>query len=87
MILYYILKIFGTPFFYLMFFPKFIGREHTRIKGKGIVISNHTSLWDPLFISVAFRRQIHWMGKIELFKNKLARVFFLAVRAFPVRRG
>ena len=34
-----------------------------------------------------FRRQINWMGKIELFKNKISRFFFLALRAFPVRRG
>jgi len=27
------------------------------------------------------------MGKIELFKNKMARFFFKAVKAFPVRRG
>jgi len=87
MILYYILKILGSPFFYLLFLPKVIGRKHTRLKGKGIVICNHISLWDPLFISVVFRRQIYWMGKIELFKNKLARAFFLLVRAFPVRRG
>ena len=27
------------------------------------------------------------MGKIELFKNVMARAFFYAVKAFPVRRG
>lgn len=85
--LYYLLKIIGGPVFYLLFFPKIIGKRHTRIKGKGIVICNHKSYWDPLFITVIYRRQIYWMGKIELFKNKLIRAFFLAVKAFPVRRG
>jgi 1-acyl-sn-glycerol-3-phosphate acyltransferase len=71
----------------LLFLPKIIGKKNTRIKGKGIIICNHLSMWDPLFIAVVFRRQIFWMGKVELFKNKLARAFFFAVKAFPVRRG
>lgn len=85
--LYQILRLLGKPAIYLLFFPKIIGKKNTRIKGKAIIISNHISMWDPLFIAVVFRRQIFWMGKIELFKNKLARAFFYAVKAFPVRRG
>ena len=71
----------------MLFIPKIIGKMHSRIKGKAVIICNHISMWDPLFIAVVFRRQIYWMGKIELFKNKLARAFFYAVKAFPVRRG
>jgi 1-acyl-sn-glycerol-3-phosphate acyltransferase len=44
-------------------------------------------MWDPLLIAVIFRRQIFWMGKAELFKSKIAKLFFKAVKAFPVRRG
>lgn len=84
---YKILQLIGKPIIYLLFLPKIIGKKHTRIKGKGIIICNHLSMWDPLFIAVVFRRQIYWMGKVELFKNKLARAFFYAVKAFPVRRG
>ena len=85
--LYQVLRFLGRPVIYLLFFPKIIGKKNTRIKGKAIVISNHLSMWDPLFIAVVFRRQIFWMGKIELFKNVMARAFFYAVKAFPVRRG
>ena len=85
--LYKILRLLGKPVIYFLFIPKIIGKKNTRIKGKAIIISNHISMWDPLFIAVVFRRQIFWMGKIELFKNKLARAFFFAVKAFPVRRG
>ena len=85
--LYQILRLIGKPIIYLLFLPKIIGKKNTRHKGRAIIISNHISMWDPLFIAVVFRRQIFWMGKIELFKNKLARIFFYAVKAFPVRRG
>ncbi len=85
--LYQILRLIGKPIIYLLFLPKIIGKKNSRHKGRAVIISNHISMWDPLFIAVVFRRQIFWMGKIELFKNKLARAFFYAVKAFPVRRG
>jgi len=85
--MYQILRLIGIPVIYLLFFPKIIGKKNRRIKGKAIIIANHLSMWDPLLISVVFRRHIYWMGKIELFKNWFARLFFNLVKAFPVRRG
>lgn len=85
--LYQLLRLIGKPIFYFLFWPKVIGKKHTRIKGKAVLISNHLSFWDPVFIAVVFRRQIFWMGKVELFKNRVARLFFKIVKAFPVRRG
>jgi len=85
--LYQILRFIGKPIIYLLFFPRIIGKNNRRIKGKAVVISNHLSYWDPLLIAVVFRRQIYWMGKVELFKSNVARLFFKAVKAFPVRRG
>jgi len=85
--MYQILRLIGMPVIYLLFFPKIVGRKNRNIKGKAIIIANHLSMWDPLLISVVFRRHIFWMGKIELFKNWFARLFFNLVKAFPVRRG
>ncbi|MGE5493867.1 MAG: lysophospholipid acyltransferase family protein [Burkholderiales bacterium] len=85
--LYKILRYIGILVIYFLFFPKIIGKKNTNIKGKAIIIANHISLWDPIFISVVFKRQIFWMGKIELFKSLPARIFFRIVKAFPVRRG
>ncbi len=85
--LYKILRYIGILVIYFLFFPKIIGKKNTNIKGKAIIIANHISLWDPIFISVVFKRQIFWMGKIELFKSVPARIFFHIVKAFPVRRG
>lgn len=85
--IYQILKIIGTPFIYLFFLPKVVGRKNTRIKGRAVIVSNHLSMWDPLLIAIMFTRQIYWMGKIELFKNKFLKFFFTIVKTFPVRRG
>lgn len=85
--LYQLLRLIGIPVIYLLFFPKVVGKKNLKVDGKAIIISNHISMWDPLLISVLFRRQIFWMGKIELFKNIIARAFFHIVKAFPVRRG
>lgn len=85
--LYQILRWIGKPIIYLLFFPRIIGKKNSKLKGRAVVISNHISMWDPLLIAVIFRRQIFWMGKAELFKSRIARLFFKAVKAFPVRRG
>ena len=85
--LYKLLRFIGKPILYILFWPKIIGKKNTKIKGKAVIISNHISMWDPLFIAVVFSRQIFWMGKVELFKNGIARLFFKLVKAFPVRRG
>lgn len=85
--LYKILRWIGKPVVYLLFFPRIIGKKNSRIKGKAVVISNHLSMWDPLLIAVIIRRQIFWMGKAELFKSRIASLFFKAMKAFPVRRG
>ncbi len=85
--LYKILRWIGKPVVYLLFFPRIIGKNNSRIKGKAVVISNHLSMWDPLLIAVIIRRQIFWMGKAELFKSRIASLFFKAMKAFPVRRG
>jgi len=85
--LYRILRIIIIPVFYLLFWPKVTGRKNARFKGKAILISNHKSMWDPLFIGCVFPRPIVWMGKQELFKNKLVSGFFKSVSTFPVRRG
>lgn len=79
--------IIGVPLINLLFWPKITGKKHLKTKGAAIIISNHTSNWDPVFISVALKRTVYWMGKSELFKNKLAGVVLKALKSFPVKRG
>lgn len=62
------------------------GIENLPADGRLIVCSNHKSNWDPIIISIALPRQIAWMGKKELFKNKLLGAFLTKLTVFPVDR-
>lgn len=56
--------------------------------GGCIVYSNHISLFDPIAVGCFTRRQIKFMAKEELFRNR-AFGFLLGklLGAFPVKRG
>ncbi|MDR7869981.1 MAG: lysophospholipid acyltransferase family protein [Tissierellaceae bacterium] len=62
------------------------GTENIPTDGRLIVCSNHASNWDPIFISIAFPRQISWMGKKELFQNKIVGFLLAKLTVFPVDR-
>lgn len=65
---------------------KVYGRENIPLDGRLVVCSNHASNWDPIFISIAFPRQISWMGKKELFKNNVIAYLLKKLTVFPVDR-
>ncbi|NLY45258.1 MAG: 1-acyl-sn-glycerol-3-phosphate acyltransferase [Tissierella sp.] len=65
---------------------KVYGRENIPLDGRLVVCSNHASNWDPIFISIAFPRQISWMGKKELFKNDVIAYLLKKLTVFPVDR-
>ncbi len=52
-----------------------------------IVYANHTCVLDPVVMGGFTNRQIRFMAKTELFKNKLFRYVLLKVGTVPVRRG
>lgn len=84
---YWIVKIIFTPLMFLFFKPRMIGKINKKIKGKLIVLSNHKSVVDPVFVSYLIGRTIHWMAKTELYKNKLFGALITWLKAFPVNRG
>jgi 1-acyl-sn-glycerol-3-phosphate acyltransferase len=76
--------------FYLpikLFYPtKIVGKEHL-IKGKSILICNHKSNLDAVILGVYLKQKVHFLGKAELFKNKLSRWFFKKMLVISVNRG
>lgn len=66
---------------------KIIGRENIPETGGVIICCNHMDFFDPVLLAVSTKRPIHFMGKKELFKNPIGRVFFENINAFPVDRG
>lgn len=51
-----------------------------------ILCANHKSMLDPIFLAIAFPSHIRFMGKKELFNNKLLGGLLNALGAFPVDR-
>ncbi|MBQ9008056.1 MAG: 1-acyl-sn-glycerol-3-phosphate acyltransferase [Clostridia bacterium] len=72
----------------LFFFIHFEGRENIPADKPIILMSNHVSLLDPLTLGICVRdREIHFMGKKELFENKFLGWCLTRLHAFPVDRG
>ncbi|MFN8015493.1 MAG: lysophospholipid acyltransferase family protein [Acidimicrobiia bacterium] len=75
---------------YLLLTRNKIEGEHFLPKsGPVILVSNHISFIDPFALGYLARRrkrQIHFLAKSELFKNKILRKYFLACGQIPVNR-
>ncbi len=54
---------------------------------KAVICCNHTSGWDAVMLAVCCNtRQVCFMGKKELFKNKILAYLFYKAGSFPVDR-
>lgn len=72
---------------YLIFNLKVHNPENLdNTEGAYIVCGNHISMIDPVILAVSTKRQIHFMGKKELFENKFLAFIFRNLGAFPVDR-
>lgn len=78
---------FVFPVMKLLFFLKINGKENIPKKGPFIICSNHLSYADPVLLAMIQHRQIFFMAKAELFKNKLFSWLIRILGAFPVQRG
>ena len=85
---YSFLRFVFSPIIKLIFRVKYINAHNLPKTGAYILASNHISAVDPIIMAVGQKhRYIHFMGKAELFKNKIANWFFLSIGCFPVDRG
>lgn len=81
-IIHIILKI--TAAIYIRLQP--IGIENIPKEGGVILAPNHPSDLDSFILGAAIRRQLHTMGKEELFRRRFAEFAFRKLNAFPVKR-
>ncbi|MFC0523135.1 lysophospholipid acyltransferase family protein [Pontibacillus salicampi] len=74
-----------------IFYPKYKikveGKENIPANGPLIVCSNHISNMDPVVVGITMKRDVYFMAKEELFKNKFLGGLLRRVHAFPVKRG
>jgi len=72
---------------FIIFDLEVYNRENLdNIDGGLIICGNHRSMIDPVILAVSTKRQIHFMGKKELFENKFLSFLFRSLGAFPVDR-
>jgi len=83
--LYYILR----PVFRLAYGRRVRGMENIPSVGGFVLCSNHMSVLDPLFIASALPRtkRLYYLGKKELFENRLLNWAIPKLGGIPVDRG
>lgn len=82
----FIIKPFLWLAYKIVFRYKFYGEENVPKDGPGIICGNHLCMCDPVSIVLAIDRLPCFIGKKELFENKLWAWLFRNLKAFPVDR-
>ena len=85
----FVKKVFG-PLFRMIYKLEFKGLENVPPEdgGRYIVAINHTSAFDPVFVSMPKQvPPLHFMAKVELFKNPVVGWVIKHLYGFPVKRG
>lgn len=79
----------GIVFAYAKLFNRIeiIGRENEPKEGGCIAIANHTSIFDPIAVAAALKRDVCFMAKSDLEKYGVIKWFFKVCNVIPVRRG
>jgi len=63
------------------------GLEHLPATGPAVVVCNHLVMLDVVPVQLALPRMVFYMGKAELFQNRLIHWAFRQMGGFPVYRG
>ncbi len=71
---------------HILFRVKFVGRENIPDSGNYIFAANHITILDPFYVGLGCRKELYYMAKSDLFKNKLLAAFLRKMNAFPVKR-
>lgn len=84
---YHCLRCIVVPIFRVIFPCKFLHKEKLPGSGRLILCSNHISALDPVYLGVALPRQLYFIAKAELFRNRFVSWLLRKLGAFPVVRG
>jgi 1-acyl-sn-glycerol-3-phosphate acyltransferase len=70
-----------------VFFWRVEGTENLPKEGGVLLVANHVSAIDPIFLALAVDRQVHFMAKKEIFVFKPLGWLVRKLGSFPVDRG
>ena len=83
----YIFALWACRMFCVVFFRMHMfGQDNIPRKGPFLLISNHQSNLDPVFVGAPLRRQLAYLARDTLFSSWLFRNICAAVGTIPVRR-
>ena len=86
-VLYFIAKyLLVIPFCKICFWLTVKGKKNIPKKGPYIIACNHQSVLDIVFLIYMCRRQVHFIAKKEIFKNKFIAKILKGVGIIPVDR-
>lgn len=74
-------------FYYPVYRLHIVGRENLPKEGPVLLCSNHVTAIDPILLGVSQHRQVYYMAKEELFRNRFIGGVLRLLGAFPVKRG
>ena len=84
---YWLVKhVFLGPLLKVLYRPKARGLENVPGEGPMILAANHVSFMDSLFIPLALKRRVVYLGKSDYFDHARTRWFFKMVNVIPVKR-
>ncbi len=63
------------------------GKQYLDIEGGYVLTANHRSNWDVFVLYAMLDKELNFMAKAELFKNKLLAWVLKKFGAFPVKRN
>jgi 1-acyl-sn-glycerol-3-phosphate acyltransferase len=84
---YHFFHVITRPLFKTLFKFKIYGAENVPQKGGVMLMINHVSYLDPIFIGAAVKRNLHYMARSTLFKKGFIDRFLRSLNAFPVHLG
>ena len=84
---YHILHIITRPLLKSLFKFQVFGAENVPVTGGALLISNHASFSDPVFLGAAVKRNLNYMARASLFRVEPIGRFLRSMSAFPVHLG
>lgn len=85
--LYHFIHIIDRPLFSALSKFQAFGLENVPDSGGVLMMANHASYLDPVYIGSAVNRNMRYMARSTLFKPWIIERFLLSINAFPVHRG